>query len=302
MERLENIRSRLHLPVHGARGLVVVLAVLVLLAALLIACQGAATPTGTPPPAYLRLVPCGGESQSQWSGSSQWRPVKAPITLDREARIAAEGDAGGRLCAADGSVLELAAGSTVDAGPNDDGSCLQITLQEGSLLFLATGPGYQFAAPGCVLRVSEVPARVSVERNSEATRLRVEQGRAALVMASETITVETCAEIIAAPGAEPEVGQYCDATPQPTPTSVTLSPTPMPPTNTPTATPTPTSTPSATPTSTPTPTPTRRIFPTNTPTPLPATDTPVATSPPPTDRPQDTAVPPSPTPDEKEIP
>jgi hypothetical protein len=279
MERLEEIKSRADLVGRGAQGRVTRLAVLTMLAALLAACQGPATPTERSLPAYLRLVPCGGEPQLQWSGSSEWRAVEAPIALDREARIVVEGSSGGRLCAADGSVLELASGSTIDVGPAQEASRLEMALREGELLFLALEPPYQFAAPGCLLSVVDAPTRFTVELNSDTTRLRVEEGRATCVTESDTITVGTCTEITAALGVEPQIGQYCIATPQPTPTPVTRSPTPVTPSPTPTDTPTPTLTPSITPTSTPTPTATRRVFiPTSTPTSPPPTSTPVPTS------------------------
>lgn len=304
MERCEEIQSRVHLAAHGARGRVTRLAVLVLLASLLTACQGAAQPTEKPLPAYLQLLPCGGKPQVRWSGSSEWLAVEAPIDLDTDARIAAEGDDEGRLCAADGSVVELAPQTAIDVGPTQDGSRLAIALQEGSLLFLALEPTYQFVAPACLVSVSDVPARVSVALNSKTTRLRVEEGKAICVMETETITLETCSEVIAAPGAEPEIGQYCLAAPLPAATPVSRSPTPVTPTReptgTPTATVTPSPTPSATPTSTPTPTAIRRVFiPTSTPIPTPtSTPVPAPTSQPP-DEPKDTPKPkptPEPTP------
>jgi hypothetical protein len=201
--------------------------------------------------------------------------VEGQVVLQVGALVAAEGEDGGRLCTADGSVLELAPGATVALGPTGGASGLEMALQEGNLLFLALEPTYQFVVPGCLVSVSEVPARFSVALNSAATRLRVEEGMASCVMEGETVALDTCSEIIAAPGAEPEIGDYCAVAPQPTATLVTRPPTPVTPAREPTDTPTPTPTPTITPTPTPTPTATRRvIILTSTPTPVPPTITP----------------------------
>lgn len=289
MRRLHEIKTRGHPAAQAGsrRGTspVVVTSLAIVLAALVTACQRTPTSGEAVLPPHLQLSPCGGETRVQWPGDSRWWVVEAPIAVDDGAQIAAHDADGGRLCATDGSVLELASGTTVDLGATGDRSRLNIALEEGSLLLLAVRPAYHFAAPGCSLYVTEVPARVSMAVRADTTQLRVESGRATCVLARETLDLGPCAEIVAAPGMEPDVTESCDGVRPATAVAATISPTPtQDPTGAtlPPASPSPTGTPvtTSTPIGTPMPTSTQRpAVPTNTPTSPPS---PTATPPEPT--------------------
>lgn len=287
-----SIELLLHSPLCGVR-----LLTLVLLAAMFGACTRAEPATPDPLPAYLRLVPCGGTAQLQESGSSEWAQLNTQIEVDGELRVRAEGDRNARLCPADGSLLELMPGSVVDLRPAEDGSLLAISVREGSVRLLAQKPSYQLGTSGCPVGVTEVPARIQVERSGATTRVLVEQGSAVCADASEPILLTTCWELMVEPDEAPQVAQTCGAVAEasptgtavpttaatesaaPTPTSAvgadasptgepapeTASPSPPPATAAPTATPEPTSTPEATSTPPPTATP----VPTSTPEPSP---------------------------------
>lgn len=237
-----------------------------MLAVLLVACGGGAAPTEEPSPDHLRVVPCGGSARMQRPDSSEWVAVDTEIAVEEQIAVAAEGDARARLCLGDGSVLELAPDAAVEMRPSEDRSRLMVTLQEGSVRLLARQPSYALTTSACPVNVSDVPARIQVERRDDATHLMVEQGSAVCATGSDPTLLPTCWELVAAPGAEPEIAQYCGqagqppATETPTPTSppaATASPaaevspettqapeaTPLPPTPTPEPTLTPEPTP-----------------------------------------------------------
>lgn len=277
-----SVELLLRSPLWGVR-----LLTLVLLAAMFGACTRAEPATPDPLPAYLRLVPCGGTAQLQESGSSEWAQLDTQIEVDGELRVQAEGDGNARLCPADGSLLELMPGSVVDLRPAEDGALLSISVLEGSVRLLAQEPSYQLVTSGCPVRVTEVPARIQVERIGATTRVLVEQGSAVCADASRPILLTTCWELVVEPDEEPQVAQTCGAVteasptgtaapttaateiaaPTPTgaveaaasptgePTRETASPSPLPATAAPTSTPEATSTPP--PTATPVPTSTR---------------------------------------------
>ena len=314
------------------------LTLVVLLTILLGACAGAPTPAAVAPPAHLRLAPCGGESRFTRAEGAAWVVVDARIAVDTDVRVAADGEEPARLCAADGTVLKLAPGTTVELRPAEEDSRLEISLSDGRLLLMAYAPTYRFVVPQGLVQVSRVPARIRVDLDAGTTQVRVEEGRMTFRAGAETTELEPCWEMISAPGVDAVIGNYCAPERDPAPVSATRPPgevmpilgplataTPTPalelqrtgsptPTATATTTPTPSATasptPSATPTSTPTATPIVSIptgtpTPTNTPTPLP-TDTPPPPAtdpppPPPTDPPPP-APPPTDTPEPEPTP
>lgn len=233
------------------------LATLMLLALLVGACGRGGAPTEEPLRAHLRVVPCGGAAEIQRPGSSEWVAVDTEIAVEEEVPVAARGDDGARLCLADGSLLELDPDSTVAMRPAEDRSRLVIELREGGVLLLARRASYGFVTTACPVNVSDTPARIRVELREEITHVMVEEGNAVCATGSEPTLLPTCWELVAAPGAEPEVAQYCGQAAQPLPTE-TPTPTTAPPA---TATPSPEPSPGATsppaePTATPTPEPT----------------------------------------------
>jgi nucleoid-associated protein YgaU len=161
---------------------------------------------------------------------------------------------------------------------------------------LAVEPAYQLVLPSCLVDLSDVPARIDLKLRTGTTRLRVEEGKGAFRTETEMITLEPCSEIVAAPGAVPEIGKYCaerppSVTPSATPGTSSAAPmapshTPVTPTSTPlTPAPGPTATemPSPTPSATPTSTPSSKPTPSGTPTPaaMPLIFVPTDTSTPP---------------------
>lgn len=218
------------------------LASLVMLAILVSACGGDRAPTGEPPPAHLRVVPCGGAAEIQRPGSSEWVALDTEIIVEEMVPVRAEGDDNARLCLADGSVLELVSNTAAAMRPTEDRSRLLIELQEGQVLLLARQTPYGFTTSACPVQVSDVPARLRVELREGVTHVMVEQGSAVCATGSEPTLLPTCWELVAAPGAEPEVAQYCGLAGDLLPTE-TAAPTSAPPA---TATPTPEPSPGAT--------------------------------------------------------
>ncbi len=206
-------------------------AVALALALVLAACERGA-PTEAPPPAYARVVPCGGVTQVQTPDSSEWVTLDTQVAVRSEVRLAAKGESG-RVCFGDRSILELAPGSAADLRPVEGEARIEIVPREGSWTLLAYDTSYQVSTSACPVVVSDVPARLRVAQEGEGARVRVAQGEATCATGSEPTLLPTCWELVAAPGGEPEIGQYCaegDATPtpSPTPTVPSASPTPSP--------------------------------------------------------------------------
>lgn len=164
----------------------------------------------------------------QRPGSSEWVTVDTEIVVEETVPVTAEGDDGARLCLADGSVLELAPDAAVAMRSAEDRSRLLIELQEGRVRLLARQTSYGFTTSACPVRVSDAPARIQVEKRQGATHLMVEQGSGVCATGSEPTLLPTCWELVAAPGAEPEVAQYCGQAEGPRPTR-NATPTSMPP-------------------------------------------------------------------------
>jgi ferric-dicitrate binding protein FerR (iron transport regulator) len=164
------------------------------------------------------------------------------IVVEERVPVRAEGDDDARLCLADGSVLELAPNTAAAMRPAEDRSRLLIELQEGEVVLLARQTPYGFTTSACPVRVSDVPARLRVELREGVTHVMVEQGSAVCATGSEPTLLPTCWELVAAPGAEPEVAQYCGLAGEVPPTE-TPAPTSAPPA---TAAPTPEPSPAAT--------------------------------------------------------
>jgi hypothetical protein len=269
----------------------------IVLAGLVVACQGTATGDGQFTPPYLRLRLCGGEAQLRWSDSSEWTAMEGEISVDGSGQIVADAAEGAKFCLGDGSTLELAPGVTIEVQNPRVFPRLRVTLSDGSLLFEAQQPSYEFVVPVGSVTILDVPARVRIEVSGDTTHVLVEEeGAAACSLETRTLTLLVCWEMYAVAGEEgeepeePVVINYCDANATPGPPTLTPLPSPTRWEAEPTATPTLSPTPSPTPTPTPTITPTRRRV-TNTPTPVPATDTPPP--PPPPTKPPPTAEPPT---------
>lgn len=272
------------------------LLLVIVLAGLIVTCQSTSTETGPFTPPYLRLRLCGGKAQLQWSGSSEWTAMEGEISIEGSGQIVADAVEGARFCLGDGSTLELAPEVTIEVRNPRVFPRLQVVLQQdGSLLFEAQNPSYEFVVPVCSVTLLSVPSRLKIEVSGETTHLMVEEGAVACAMEEETLTLLECWEMYAVAGKEPEVSEYCAASATAAAPTTTLRPSPTRWEVEPTATPTPSSTPSPTPTPTLTPTP-RRVIPTPTPTPIPPTDTPPPQPPPPTKPPPPTAPPPTNTP------
>jgi ferric-dicitrate binding protein FerR (iron transport regulator) len=144
--------------------------------------------------------------------------VDTGIIVQEAVAIAAEEDGDARLCLADGSLLELDPNSVVEIRPAEDRSRLLIELREGRVLLLARQTSYGFTTSACPVRVSDAPARLLVEQREDATQLMVEEGTAVCVTGSEPTLLPTCWQLVSAPGAEPEIAQYCGQADQPLPT------------------------------------------------------------------------------------
>jgi hypothetical protein len=198
------------------------------LAALLGACGSSNSPAEELLPDHFRVVPCGGAAQIQRSTSSEWVALDTEIGVEEAVPVTSAGDDGARLCFADGSVLELDPDSALEMRPAEDRSRLVIDLQEGRALLLARRPSYGFDTTACPVSVSDAPARLRVEEREDGTHLMVEQGSAVCATGSEPTLLPTCWELVAAPGVEPEVAQYCALASQPLPTE-TATPTSAPP-------------------------------------------------------------------------
>jgi hypothetical protein len=270
----------------------------IVLAGLVVACQSTATGIGQFTPPYLRLRLCGGEAQVRWwSGSPEWTAMEGEISVDSSGQIVAGAAEGARLCLGDGSTLELAPGVTIEVQNPRVFPRLRVTSSDGSLLFEAQQPSYEFVVPAGSVTILDVPARLRIAVSGGTTHVLVEEGAVACSLEMRTLTLLACWEMYAVVGGEepvePVVIDYCAA--NATPGLPTLTPFPSPtrweaePTVTPTLSPTPSSTPSPTPTLTPT----RQSIITRTPTPMPVT-APPATAPPAT-KPPATAPPPPPT-------
>lgn len=263
----------------------------IVLVGLVVACQSTATGNGQFTPPYLRLRLCGGEAQVRWSDSSEWTAMEGEISVDGSGQIVADAAEGARFCLGDGSTLELAPGVTVEVQNPRVFPRLRVTLSDGSLLFEAQRPSYEFVVPVGSVTLLDVPSRLRIEVSEDRTHVVVEEGAVACSLETRTLTLLACWEMYAVAReegeepVEPLVIDYCAA--NAVPGLPTLTPFPSPtrweaePTATPTLSPTPSSTPS------PTLTPTRRGM-TRTPTPMPVT-APPATAPP------STAPPPPPT-------
>ncbi len=279
------------------------LAMLVILFSIsIIACQSSPTVTEQWTPPYLQLHLCAGKAQLQWPDASERTTMEdqASITIEERCQIIADALEGALFCLGDGSTLELASEAVVDVQNPHTFPRLQITLQDGSLLFVAQEPSYEFIMPACSVTLLSVPSRIRVEINGETTRLAVEEGAVTCALETKTLTLPTCREMYVRPGEEPEVTEFCIAStvvPSPTPT---LSPSSTPWELEPTATSFPLPTPTLTPRRV-VPTPTRRrIVPTPTHTPVLPADTPPPPPPPPANTqpppPTNTPAPPPPPP------
>ncbi|MFW6116068.1 MAG: hypothetical protein ACOC7Y_03285 [Chloroflexota bacterium] len=234
---------------------------LALVAILGASCGGTGAPAGEAP-AFLRLVPCGGTARQLRSDSAVWETLDTRLVIGDAMQLAALDAGDARLCFADGSIVELGAGAAIDVRPSSDGSHLEMELRQGDVLLLAQELSYQFKTAACAVMLEEVPARLRVEREGEATRLTVEQGSAVCRRGSETSFLGTCWQLVAGPSDAVEVIRTCGeaarpsetetpspadtATPAPVPTAASptqprpASPTPPQPTEeAPTATPEP---------------------------------------------------------------
>ncbi len=285
------------------------LLLLAVLVGLFAACQSPPTATEEFTPPYLQLRLCGGKAQLQWQGSSEWTAMEGGISIKDSAQIVADTEAGAEFCLGDGSTLELAPEAAMEVKNLRVFPRLQVTLQEGSLLFEAQKPSYEFVLPVCLVTLLSIPSRFRLEVSDEMTHLAVEEGAVTCELETETLTLLTCWEMYAVPGEEPEVSEYCDPRAMTTPSALTPSPSPTPlrvePTETTMPTPSPSPSPTFTPTLTLTPTPIRRVvIVTRTPTPAPTLPTPTNTpapshpnppQPPPPPPPPTTEPPPPPT-------
>jgi hypothetical protein len=276
------------------RGVVhLLLTVLVVLVA---ACQRAPAATEQWMPPYLDLHLYAGKAQVQWSDGSEWNKLegKASIVIENKGRITADAVEGAQFYLGDGSTLEMGPGTVIEVQNPRTFPRLQVVVRDGSLLFFAQKPSYEFVIPACSVTLLSVPALIRVEVNGETTRLAVEEGAVTCELETGTLTLPTCREMTVRPGEEePDVTEFC------TPNTVIAPPTPTPsPDSTPlgfelTATPSP----SASPTPSPTPMPTRReVVPTFTPTPVPPTKPPAPPKPRPTKPPPPPTEPPPPPP------
>jgi hypothetical protein len=272
----------------------VVYLLLTTLAVFAAACQStpAATQQWTPP--YLELHLYAGKAQVQWSNRSEWTTMegKAGIVIDDRGRISADTTEGAQFYLGDGSTLELAPGAMIEVINPRTFPRLQVAVQDGSILFTAQKPSYEFVMPDCPVTLLSVPALVRIEVNGQTTRLAVEEGAVTCKLGTETLTLPTCREMYLRPGEEPDVAEFCTPSTAASPRTPTPSPSPTPPGFEPTLTPT--AAPSFTPTPTRrevVPTPTRRgVVPTPThtsvpPTAKPAQSKPKKTQPPPTQPP-----------------
>ncbi|MEE9617716.1 MAG: FecR domain-containing protein [Anaerolineae bacterium] len=273
----------------------------IVLAGLVVACQSTSTGVGQFTPPYLQLRLCGGGAQLRWSDSSEWTAMEGEISVDGSGQIVADAAEGARFCLGDGSTLELAPGVTVEVQNPRVFPRLRVTLLDGSLLFEAQQPSYEFVVPVGSVTILDVPARLRIDVSEGRTHVLVEEGAVACALEMRTLTLLACWEMYAVAReegeepVEPLVIDYCAA--NAIPGLPTLTPFPSPtrweaePTATPTLSPTPSSTPS------PTLTPTRRRV-TNTPTSMPVTAPPATAPPatrPPATKPPATAPPPPPT-------
>ncbi|RLC60780.1 MAG: hypothetical protein DRI48_11540, partial [Chloroflexi bacterium] len=263
------------------RGVHLLLATLMVL---VVACQSSSPPvTEQWIPPYLQLHLEAGKAQVQWAATSEWITMEgqASIVIEDKGQIVADAAEGARFRLGDGSQLELAPETTIEVENPSSLPRLQITLQDGRLLFAAQKPSYEFATSICPVRLLRLPVRISLESNGTTTRLAVEEGAVTCELESETLTLLTCQEIQAETGEEPQVTEFCvvgtEVSPSTSPSAPTPSPSstpwgfepsatspssPSPPTQTLTPTPTPTVEGEATPTR-------RSVVPTPTSTPTP---------------------------------
>jgi len=216
---------------RGSHPRVAVAGVLAL-ALVLTACGLGGTPTEAPPPPYARVVPCGGVTQVQSPDSSEWVTLDTQVAVRGEVRLSAEGESG-RVCFGDRSILELAPGSSADLRPVEGEPRIEVVPREGRWTLLAYETSYQVSTSACPVIVSGVPARLRVAQEAETIRVQVTQGEGTCATGSEPTVLPTCWELVAAPGGEPEIAQYCaegeaTPTPSPTPTVPPASPTPAP--------------------------------------------------------------------------
>jgi len=276
---------------------------MLLVLALVTACQGTPTTTEHFLPPYLRLRLCGGEAQMLQAGSLQWTTMAEEVSIESSTQITTSTEEGVRICFGDDSTLELAPETSVELSNPRVFPRLQVKLLEGAILFEGTQQSYEFILPECSATLLSVPSRLRIESEGEAVRLTVETGSVTCAYGAETLVLSECQEVYASPGREPLVGNFCAviATATAEATARTPSPTPQ----EPEATPSPSSTPGggeviSSPTPPPSPVP---AWWTATATPLPPTDTPAPpppptrTQPPPTNTPLPTSTsPPTATP------
>lgn len=284
------------------RAAILLLIALVLATA---ACQGTPAATEQWIPSYLEMNLYSGTAQLQWPGESQWTDMegKASLTIREGGRISTDAANGAKFFLGDGSTLELDPGTTIEVQNPRTFPRLQMIVENGSILFFAQKPSYEFALPTGRVALLSVPSLIKVEVTDEVTRLAVEEGAVTFEMETETLTLPTCRQMVVRPGAQPEISDFCTLSTVVAPPTATSSPSPTPPgfvaSATPPASPTPTTTPTrrGTPTtpaggnaiSTPTYTPAP-------PTPEPPSSKPKNTKPPPTQVPQPTAKPTDPPP------
>jgi hypothetical protein len=234
----------------------------------------------------------------QAAEGAEWATMgeEARFTLEEKSRIVADAVEGAQLLLGDSSTLELDPGTVLELRNPRTLPRLQVIVQDGSLLFFAQKPSYEFITSTGSVTLLSVPSLIRIEVHGETTRLSVEEGAVTYQGETGILMLPRCREMYIEPGKEPEITDFCS----PATTAPLSPPTPTPPGPTPTTTPyaTPSAAPSATPSPTPSATPTLELTPTPgetvpppTPTPLPPTDTPVppakpkATKPPPTQPP-----------------
>ncbi|HIQ01832.1 MAG TPA: hypothetical protein EYH30_06850, partial [Anaerolineales bacterium] len=221
---------------------------LAVLAGLIVSCQRSPTTTESFAPPYLRLHPCGGRPLWQQPGTSDWVEMEGEITVEDAVWVGAEATEGGRLCLGDESTIDLMPGARVELRNPHIFPRLQVTLEEGALLFEAQRPAYEFLLPVCTVTLLGAPTRLKIEIGGETTRLVVEEGGVNCALEAETLTIFACWEMVARSAEDITVSEFCSAI-------ATATASAMAPTATNTFTPFPTYTPTRVillPTSTPT--------------------------------------------------
>jgi hypothetical protein len=242
-------------------------------------------------PSYLRMHLSAGEVRMQAAEGAEWATMgeEARFTLEEKGRIVADAVEGAQFFLGDSSTLELDPGTVLELRNPRTLPRLQVIVQDGSLLFFAQKPSYEFITSTGLVTLLSVPSLIRIEVHGETTRLSVEEGAVTYQGETGTLMLPACREMYIEPGKEPDVTDFCS----PAITAPLSPPTPTPSGSAPNTAPyaTPSAAPSATPSATPSPTPSATPSPTP-----PATPTPEETVPPPTPTPlspTDTPVPPS---------